>query len=184
MTDELARKIVTVDDVMKLSVDLIRLVKNEDWIIAARVVDIVTEEDGTKTLSLERVGPPPEIDLERMNPQDHPSFRNFEDAFDCGASGAVRHCNCGRVFYNSDGGWDFEPGELESLKASGATDLDHACGEINFNGKTYAIDCPCWHDRAMAVIEFLNEHAQSIADFLTNEKKRKTLAAIMSPVVE
>lgn len=47
----------------------------------------------------------------------------FEEAFRSGVGHSEFTYCCGKVFYNSNGGWDWEDGELEELEKSGATDL-------------------------------------------------------------
>jgi len=109
---------------------------------------------------------------------------NFIRAF-CHGGGCVRTCECGRVFYNDGGGWDWEEGELEELKANpNATEIDYTPGDLEFDGKRYVDACDCWHEHADRVIEFIESHACGIRDFLREEKKRKLREAEWSPVIE
>lgn len=109
---------------------------------------------------------------------------NFIEAFGSRGSGCIRECACGRVFYNSDGGWDWEEGELEKLLADPtATNLDYSVSTVLFEGKEFVPDCLCWRPRAHRVIKFLQAHDQEIAAFLAAEKKRLTRIAERAPVV-
>lgn len=113
-----------------------------------------------------------------------PAGENFERAFSTRSAGCVRDCACGRVFYNPNGGWTWEDGEVEALAANPkATALEWACGEVEFEGATYAADCDCWHQRAVKVATWIISHAAEIAEFLSLERERKTNEAEMSPVV-
>lgn len=108
----------------------------------------------------------------------------FEEAFDAGFGSCYRMCHCGKAFYNSDGGWDFEPGELERLdKDANATDLPHSVGFIYCGDRECVPDCDCWHDYAKRVIAFLEHNATFVANYLTLVKKRKQAEADSFPVV-
>lgn len=111
-------------------------------------------------------------------------LENFEEAFRDRMTGAVRECECGRVFYNSDGGWDFEEGELESLeKNSNATDLDYSVGTLTFDGTPYCLDCSCWQSKAQKFILWLNGHRSEIAEYFKLEKSRHQGEADSTPVI-
>jgi hypothetical protein len=112
-------------------------------------------------------------------------LQTFEDAFSTHSGSCYATCACGRIFYNSNGGWDWEEGELENLeKIQTAVDLDYAVESLSFEGKTYVKDCKCWHDRAAIIKKFVDGHAREIANYLTAEKKRKTTVAEKAPVVK
>jgi len=181
---DLSRRCIVVDDVMRLSVDLIREVSRGEIFVDVKVADIETRPDGTKVLSVERNTPAAEPVEAMTVSTNSDKFRNFEDAFQTPSAGAVRGCVCGRIFYNPDGGWTWEYGELERLEQRGATSLPHACGEIALDGHLFAIDCNCWHVRASRVIRWMDAHAVSVADYLSLEKKRKQAVADAAPVVE
>lgn len=108
---------------------------------------------------------------------------NFEVAFG-GTGGSVRICECGKTFYNSDGGWDWEDGELERLEKNDAIDLDHAVGDLFFNGTMYVDACDCWHAKAERLMGWIDDNAHRIAHYLNSEKKREQAEADSMPVVE
>ena len=110
---------------------------------------------------------------------------SFKKAFDPGGCSCQGTCNCGRIFYNDDeNGWDREDGELERLRADkNATAVDYAVSMVIFEGREYAMNCNCWRARAKRIIEFIDSHAESIAKYLTIEKKRKQFEANRAPVV-
>jgi len=118
-------------------------------------------------------------------PSDHPAWNSFERGFSTRTVGAMRFCPCGRIFYNPNGGWDWDEGELEALAANAeATAVEWACGEVRIDGAEYALDCTCWHARGRQILGWLLNHDEEIAAFLTLEKKRKQGEAARSPVVE
>lgn len=110
-------------------------------------------------------------------------LENFECAFGTGSGGCRRVCECGREFYNPEGGWDWDDGELEDLEKRGATALEYTVGEISFEGKVFVNGCNCWHPRAERLIDWIDGHRNQIAEFLTLEKKRKQREANDAPVV-
>lgn len=115
---------------------------------------------------------------------DSDKFENFERAFRDGVAGAVRTCHCGKCYYNPDGNWDFDDGEIERLeKDPNATPLEYACGDITIEGRAYVDGCDCWHNRAQEIIGFIDDHARKIAEYLTLEKRRKQALADEAPVV-
>lgn len=110
-------------------------------------------------------------------------LENFIRAFHSGGGGCRRQCECGREFYNSDGGWTWNEGELERLEASAATDLDHTVETLVVEGREYCIDCTCWHVRASHLARWISNHGRGIAHFLTLEKRRLEEKAANAPVV-
>lgn len=112
-----------------------------------------------------------------------PGWLSFERGFTTNSAGCLRECACGKWYY-TNGGWDWEEGELDALaKNPNAYARDYAIGEVAFEGKVYANACDCWHPRALQLIKFIDGHARAIAEYLTEEKKRKTLEAERSAVV-
>lgn len=90
----------------------------------------------------------------------------YVEAFKTSDGGAVRKCKCGSFFYNSNGGWDFLDGELESLRGDmSATDLPDAVGMVRVNGTLYVTACSCWHDVARRVMDFLDENVEQVAAY-------------------
>jgi len=117
-----------------------------------------------------------EMNSEKLN--------EFERAFSSGMAGCVRTCECGRVFYDNANSYDWEPGELERLQASKkATPVDYSVGTLVLEGGEFVQACNCWHERASKIIDWLDNHAHGIAEYLTLEKKRKQADADHSPVV-
>ncbi len=96
----------------------------------------------------------------------------FEDAFRDQTAGSYRECDCGREFYNSNGGWDWEDGELEVLEKSNTSfDLDYSVGTLSFEGKEYCLDCGCWHKRALRIFGFVMSHNSQIVALFQAVKK-------------
>lgn len=122
------------------------------------------------------------MNSERMN---NDQLENFEQAFTSGMSGCVRTCYCGRVFYDVENHYDWEPGELEALKAdTKAKALPYSVGTIIVDEIEYVAECSCWHDQARRIVEWLCMNGHGVALFLTLEKKRKQRLADNSPTVE
>ena len=112
-------------------------------------------------------------------------LENFKEVFSSHSSGCRRRCHCGKEYYDPDGVWDWEEGELEALeKNKRAIPLDYSPGDIFFNGSKYVDACECWHKRAIDFMSTLDEHAHEIAEYLSLEKKRKQEIADQSPVVK
>ena len=104
-----------------------------------------------------------------MNKQE--KIEIFEQAFGVSVGHSYMECECGKVFYNSNGGWDWEEGKLEALwKSKDATDLDYSVGEISLEGRRYVLDCTCWHERAIVIFEFLMSHNHPIVELFTAVK--------------
>lgn len=112
-------------------------------------------------------------------------FDNFTVAFDTHTGSCSAQCACGKQFYNSDGAWDFEEGELDKLQNdSDATDLLYSVSFVQFEGSLYVFDCTCWRDRAKRIMEFIDGHAFQIIEYLKLEKTRKAKEAEESPVLD
>lgn len=108
----------------------------------------------------------------------------FERAFSSHTSGCVRECRCGKTYYHDDeGGYSWEPGELERLAKSGARALDYSPGGIVIDGVEFVNACDCWHPQAAQIISFVDANAHPIAEYLSLEKKRKQQEADAAPVV-
>lgn len=113
-----------------------------------------------------------------------PKLENFREAFTPPTSGILHLCECEKVYFDSQDPGCFEPGELERLRSNpNAIELDKATGGVCFEGYDYCYDCTCWHERAMKIIAFLDNHAYGIAEYLSLERKRKFDEANASPVV-
>jgi hypothetical protein len=109
----------------------------------------------------------------------------FSEAFSSGGAGCRRQCECGRVFYDTDNGWDWGEGELEALQANKeATPLSYAVSTMILEGREYARDCNCWHTRASKVIEWLDSHNREIARYLNGEQAYALAHAKEMPTVK
>ena len=109
---------------------------------------------------------------------DVPGWSNFVDAFRTNGSGCRRQCACGKEYYDAYNSGCWDDGEVESLeKNPNAFGRDYAVGEVIVAGKAYADACDCWHKRALEVMRFIDENAQSIATYLNAEKRRLTAEA-------
>jgi hypothetical protein len=110
---------------------------------------------------------------------------NFERSFRGGSSGCLRQCNCGVVYYDVVNSYDWEEGELERLqKDPTAKPLEHSCGDIVFEGRSYVDGCDCWHNRAVTIMTFLDSHQGKIAEYFKLEKARKLKEAGEVPEIE
>ncbi len=117
-------------------------------------------------------------DDENMN------IESFQEAFHTGTGSCRGECECKNIFYNSDGGWDWEDGELEALEADPmATDIDCTVSFVEFQGIEYVYHCECWHRQAEKIMEFLDKHSHGIANYLTKEKQRVQAEADHMPEV-
>ena len=102
------------------------------------------------------------------------NIENFTTAFHTGTAGAVRTCQCGITYYNSDSMWDFAEGEIQELeKDPKAISLDYSVETVSFEGKEYVLSCDCWHERAEQIMIFIDSHMQGIAKYFKQEKQRK-----------
>ena len=109
-------------------------------------------------------------------------LERFAAAFDCQVGHCRMKCNCGKEYYNSNGGWDFTSAELEYLNVHGI-DLDWSVSELDFEGCYYVSDCTCWHARAKQIMSFLDGHRAAITKYLNGEKEHlKNLAESMEEV--
>ncbi len=108
----------------------------------------------------------------------------FIDGFTDHGAGCRRQCYCGKNYYNGSGDWDWEPGELEALEADKESiAIPHPIGCVYFEGREYAIDCDCWHNRARQIMGFLDSHKGRIAEYFAAEKKRLQALTDSVPVI-
>lgn len=109
----------------------------------------------------------------------------FEEAFSDHVGSCVADCACGRIFYNPDGGWSWDDGELALLRANPqATAIDCSVGYVSFEGQTFVDACDCWWPRAKKIAEWILSHAHGIAAFINLDAKRQRRVAEAAPVVE
>lgn len=114
-----------------------------------------------------------------------PRLTVFERAFGGSAGSCRRSCECGREFYNPDGGWSWENGELEALAANpNATSIEWSVGTVEFEGRFYVPDCTCWHERALKIIAWMEGHVESIAEYFKLENKRRSKEAARFALIE
>jgi hypothetical protein len=110
-------------------------------------------------------------------PYDPTAFlRAFRDT----VGGCRMDCACGLTYYEPDGGWDWERGELEALEADPkARRVDYTPGLLTFEGRSYVDGCTCWHQRAQRIEAFIQGHDREIAAYLNEraERMRATAAA-------
>ncbi len=108
----------------------------------------------------------------------------FERSFASGSGGCRRTCNCGREFYDDFNPYDWEEGELEALrKDPKATCLDWSVSDLDFAGKSYVMDCDCWHNSAKQIMHFLDKHGDKIANYFANKKAQKQAEANAVPKI-
>lgn len=113
------------------------------------------------------------------------NIESFKEAFSTGSGGCRRQCACGVQFYNSEGGWDWEEGELEELEADKTSrDIDCTVAEVEFDHLEYVYQCDCWHERAQKVMEYIDDHSHSIAQYLKLEKIRMQSEVDNMPTLE
>ena len=122
------------------------------------------------------------IKIERVHFKDSPVYagrqpsEEFEEAFDSPGGGSRRSCECGREYFNGDGGWDWEEGELKQLRElaqrdpEGYIELDYSCGGMEVAGEFIVFYCPC--GRARAYEELFRRSARGIADYLSRRARR------------
>jgi len=139
---------------------------------------------GPLAIDLDVTRPLPEQPAAAHDYTRHRYWREFERGFSTNGAGCRTTCICGRVFYNPNGGWDWEDGELDALAADpNATPVDWSCGEIIIDGRAFALDCSCWHERGRRILEWCLGHDDEIAEFLKEVKTAKELAARVAPTV-
>jgi hypothetical protein len=110
---------------------------------------------------------------------------NFIVAFRGGISSCRMTCACGKEFFDIEGDWDWEDGELDELHADpNATPVNGSVSEIEINHNTYVTDCNCWHDKAEKMVNFMDSQAIRIRDYFAAEKRRLLRAAEECPVIE
>ena len=100
-------------------------------------------------------------------------LESFERAFRDRVVGCVRTCKCGKVYYHADErGYDWEPGEYESLETHGAIPLDYSVETITIDGDERCIDCDCWKIKAEGIIHWLTRNRQRVGAFYALERER------------
>lgn len=126
--------------------------------------------------------PPPENE-DHVSPE---ALAIFAEAFELPSSSCLEMCHCGKRYYDRshDGGWTWEPGELEALEASPAVGLPYGVKRIEISGTEYVVDCDCWHSVASQAVWFLHDNRNAVAKFLSLEKSAALDTAAQMGVVE
>lgn len=104
--------------------------------------------------------------------------REFEEAFASGVGHSSCDCDCGRSHFDgsSDGGWDWEEGEFESLMQLSETHPDRYIAHdgtvrtIYLGGREVVIGCVC--DIAKKHERFISLNAMQIAKYLNSRAER------------
>jgi hypothetical protein len=102
-----------------------------------------------------------------------PWFDSFASAFRDRVASCRATCACGREFFDPDGSWDFEDGEIEKLDAVKATRLTYAPGYLTILDTVYVDACDCWHKIAIRVGAFLLEDIEKVGAFYRAERERR-----------
>lgn len=101
-----------------------------------------------------------------------PKIERFIAAFTDQSGGCRRQCDCGTIYYNSDGGWDWEEGELDELESNqNAIDCSFTIGTLSFGGKEYVETCDCWHASAMQMMAWVDSHSHCLARYINGERE-------------
>ena len=111
---------------------------------------------------------------------------SFIEAFRIPSGAAVEHCHCGITYYAPAGNWDWEPGELETLRElETAVELidEDAVHRLAFADREWVLECSCWERLAEATIAYLDRYEHEIARYITNERRRLELEAAAKPVI-
>lgn len=111
------------------------------------------------------------------------NIENFVEAFDSHCGSCRGQCECGKVYYNSNGGWDWEKDELKELRANNAIDLEYSVSFLRFEGREYVQCCNCWIPRAKQIMNFLDGHRNAIAKYFELEKERCLKEVQNMPVI-
>jgi hypothetical protein len=113
------------------------------------------------------------------------NINNFITAFNSGVGSAIQTCQYGKTYFSSDGGFDWEEGQLERLQVHDDT-IDtgiYAVEYLEFERSLYVIDCNCWHDRAEKIMAFLDFHAEKIGRYYQEERRRLQSEAQRLPLL-
>lgn len=115
----------------------------------------------------------------------NPDLRyDFERGFRDLGSSAQFTCDCGKIYYNPSGPWDWSEGELESLASSDAIALPHEVEYITFEGRFCVIDCKCWDERGERIAAWLVNHQRQIGEFFKRRKERIQAELSQIPTIE
>ena len=96
----------------------------------------------------------------------------YQEAWGSHSAGCSFMCDCGRIFYDPEGPWDWEPGELEELERNpNATALGYGAGHFYVRGKEVSHDCDCWHEEVENLINGLEDNLEKIERYMAARKQ-------------
>lgn len=114
----------------------------------------------------------------------------FAEAFSSHCGGYMRECACGRVYYNTNGGWDVTEEELDEVEERCTKepekyfDLDCTVTTMEIGGESIVYGCCC--NKARRYERFLINHAEQIVDYLRKRAallREKAGEAVTSPLL-
>lgn len=114
----------------------------------------------------------------------------FEKSFRAGTSTVHMQCNCGKIYFDSENVRHalIEEQEIRRLnkqvEQGKATSVDYSIGILEFEGRSYADACTCWHPRAERIAKFLDGHATKIADYFKAKREMLMAQANAIPAIE
>ncbi len=113
------------------------------------------------------------------------NLESFKEAFYTGAGSCRGLCKCGVQFYDSEGGYAWEDGELDNLRSTpGSREIDCSVGFVAFGGVEYVYQCNCWYKKAEKVMNFIDSHSHAIIQYLLYEKTRRQAEVDNMPTIK
>lgn len=113
-------------------------------------------------------------------------MEQFAEAFCMHIRGAVRECDCGRVFWDShNDGYDWDEGAPECHRNNPkATAVPYGVECLEIHGRICCKDCDCWHEKAERTICWMRSYHGQIAEWFRLEKLRLQSMAADVPAIE
>lgn len=114
----------------------------------------------------------------------------FDSVLQWGGS-LVQHCRCGRThFATNDEGADFDPGELEQLRADAKKEptayledpTNDSIGVAWFNGENHVWNCPCKSLERIENLLWQNREAFTRYYRIRAEREMRSLNATLSNI--
>lgn len=108
--------------------------------------------------------------------------QEFYDAFQTGGTCRAACDGCGRVYFGSDGHWDWEHGELEGLLKSSKDepdkyiDIGDTVRYLDLGGRIFVDECECGMARKYE--NFIWAHKESILRYLKVRSDQEIQAAV------